>query len=78
VVGWRGMYPGSKLSADFGHFLGVSQGVIPFVRRVGRGTRPVLAKADVSADEGGSGFDPEFDMRRRAIPQRSGHLTNPR
>jgi hypothetical protein len=26
VVGWRGMYPGSKLYADFGHFLGVSQG----------------------------------------------------
>src|SRR6202040_2262177 len=25
VVGWRGMYPDSKLYADFGHFSGVSQ-----------------------------------------------------
>jgi hypothetical protein len=24
VVKWRGTYPGSKLYADFGHFLGVS------------------------------------------------------
>jgi hypothetical protein len=57
-LGWRGAYPGSKLYADFGHFLGVSQGDIPFVRRIGRGTCPELVGADIGAIKGGSQFDP--------------------
>jgi hypothetical protein len=59
-LGWRGAYPGSKLYADFGHFLGVSQGPsFLFVRRVGRGTCPVLVGGDIRPMGCGSQFDPK-------------------